>query len=390
MVSEIRPEDATDLCEVGMMKTISIWGATGVIGTKALKIAIQSGYKVVAIVGNTNHKLLIEQAKTAHPEYVGVAEKTAYKQVRDAVSSNGIKVLSESGFNEIATLDVDCCVMAISGHASLMPTFKCLGHAKRLAIATKEAIISGGKLLQDLAKQKGTEIIPIDSEHNSIFQCLQGENTRNVNELIITASGGAFANLEEAELKNVTVKDALKHPNWNMGIKNTVDSATLINKALEIIEASYLFDMDVSKIKAVIHPNSIIHAMVKFSDNSYKTLMSYPDMNLPIAYAINYPNRVECELPALNFEQIGALHFKKPKEWQKRNIDLAYYAVTADKPIAFNIANEIAVTKFIHGEIKFDQIYDFIYDVLARSPEENVKSYEDICAAVEAIRAKNG
>ena len=390
MVFETRSENAANFSEVGMMTTISIWGSTGIIGAKAMKIAIQSGYRVVAIVGNTNHKLLIEQAKTAHPGYVGVAENTAYTIARDNLHSNDIKVLPESGFNEIAQLDVDCCVMAISGNASLVPTFKCLGHAKRLAIATKEAIISGGKLLQDLAKQQGTEIIPIDSEHNSIFQCLQGENINAVQELILTASGGAFVNLEENELAHVTVQDALKHPNWNMGVKNTIDSATLINKALEIIEASYLFDMDVSKIKAVIHPNSIIHAMVKFSDNSYKTLMSYPDMNLPISHAINYPHRIECELPALNFEQIGTLQFKKPKEWQKRNIKLAYYAVAENKSIAFNIANEIAVNKFVHRELKFAQIYDFICDVLACSPAENVNSYGDICAAVEAIHTQNG
>lgn len=370
-----------------MMKTIAIWGSTGVIGTKALQIAINLGYKVVALVGNSNHKLLTEQAKLSNPDYVGVAGKDAYTNVKDALNSNKIKVLPKVEFENLAKLDLDCCVMAISGHTSLYPTFSCLGHARKLAIASKEAIILGGSLLRKISKQNQTEIIPIDSEHSSIFQCLQGEKIEYVQELILTASGGAFANLEENELENVEPQDALKHPNWNMGAKNTIDSATLFNKALEIIEASYLFNFDIEKIKAIIHPNSIIHAIVKFIDNSYKSLLSYPDMNLPISYAINYPERPKSHLPELNFEQICNLQLKKPKAWQKRNIDLAYQAVKENKVIAFNMANEMAVSKFVNGELRFSEIYKYVIARLESSPEEKINSFEDINVVIKFIQA---
>ena len=371
---------------MGMMKTVAIWGSTGVIGTTALKIAMDSGYRIVAIIGNKNHKLLIEQAKLAKPEYVGVADRQSYEIVKDTLSIGKIEVLTATEFENLAKLDVTCSVMAIAGHASLQPTFACIGHAQRLAIASKEAIISGGKLLQTVAKEKGTEIIPIDSEHNSILQCLLGENKTSIKELILTASGGAFADFDENEFKNVTLQDALKHPNWQMGIKNTIDSATLFNKALELIEASYLFDINITKIKAIIHPNSIIHAMVKFMDNSYKSLMSFPDMKLPISYALNYPNRCECNLPELDFEQIYNLSFKKPKAWQRRNINLAYYAVQEKKVIAFNIANEVAVSKFITGKLQFAEIYKYVIEILAHSQAENVNSFEDIQAIIQSIK----
>ena len=371
---------------MGMMKTVAIWGSTGIIGTTALKIAMNSGYRIVAIIGNKNHKLLIEQAKLAKPEYVGVADRQSYEIVKDTLSIGKIEVLTATEFENLAKLDVTCSVMAIAGHASLQPTFASIGHAQRLAIASKEAIISGGKLLQTVAKEKGTEIIPIDSEHNSILQCLLGENKTSIKELILTASGGAFADFDENELKNVTLQDALKHPNWQMGIKNTIDSATLFNKALELIEASYLFDINITKIKAIIHPNSIIHAMVKFMDNSYKSLMSFPDMKLPISYALNYPNRCECNLPELDFEQIYNLSFKKLKAWQRRNINLAYYAVQEKKVIAFNIANEVVVSKFITGKLQFAEIYKYVIEILAHSQAENVNSFEDIQAIIQSIK----
>ena len=369
-----------------VMKTVAIWGSTGVIGTKAFRIAMNSGYRIVAIIGNKNHKLLIEQAKLAKPEYVGVADKNAYEIVKDTLQSDETEVLTATEFEDLAQLDVTCNLMAIAGHASLQPTFSCVGHAQRLAIASKEAIISGGKLLQKLAKEKRTKIIPIDSEHNSILQCLLGENKTSIKELILTASGGAFADLEEKELQNVTLQDALQHPNWNMGIKNTIDSATLFNKALELIEASYLFGCDITKIKAIIHPNSIIHAIVRFVDNSYKALIYFPDMTLPISYALNYPKRSEAGLPELDFEQIGRLNFKKPKEWQKRNIALAYQAVKENKVIAFNVANEIAVSQFIEGKLQFTEIYKYIINTLEHAQEEKVNSVEEIQDIIRNIK----
>lgn len=365
------------------MKTISIWGSTGVIGSKALAIATKSGFEVVSIVGNSNHEKLIEQGLALKPRYIGVADVTSFKIVKEAFDSTEIEVLPESEFENLAQLNVDCCVMAISGKAGLRPTFSCLGHAKRLAIATKEAIIAGGKLLQTLASQLGTTIIPIDSEHNSIFQCLQGEDPKSIRKLVLTASGGPFLNLDESELMNVTVEDALKHPNWNMGKKNTIDSATMINKALEIIEAAYLFDIDISKIESIIHPSSIIHGMVEFSDNSIKALMATAEMNLHISYAINYPNRVDCELLSLNFETIDSLRFERPKNWQLRNINLAYQAFNENKVIAFNTANEEAVSLFLNHKINFCEIYKFIQNALDAAQKEACTSIDDIINVIK-------
>lgn len=365
------------------MKTISIWGSTGVIGSKALAIATKSGFEVVSIVGNSNHGKLIEQGLALKPRYIGVADVTSFKIVKEALDSTETEVLPESEFENLAQLNVGCCVMAISGKAGLRPTFSCLGHAKRLAIATKEAIIAGGKLLQTLASQLGTNIIPIDSEHNSIFQCLQGEDPKTIRKLVLTASGGPFLDLDESELMNVTVGDALKHPNWNMGKKNTIDSATMINKALEIIEAAYLFDIDISKIESIIHPNSIIHGMVEFSDNSIKALMAAPDMNMPISYAINYPHRVDCELPRLNLGAIGSLKFERPKNWQLRNINLAYQAFNENKVIAFNTANEEAVSLFLNHKINFCEIYKFIQNTLETAQKEVCTSIDDIINVIK-------
>lgn len=365
------------------MKTISIWGSTGVIGSKALAIATKSGFDVVSIVGNSNHGKLIEQGLALKPRYIGVADVTSFKIVKEALDSTETEVLPESEFENLAQLNVGCCVMAISGKAGLRPTFSCLGHAKRLAIATKEAIIAGGKLLQTLASQLGTNIIPIDSEHNSIFQCLQGEDPKSIRKLVLTASGGPFLNLDESELMNVTVGDALKHPNWNMGKKNTIDSATMINKALEIIEAAYLFGIDISRIESIIHPNSIIHGMVEFSDNSIKALMAAPDMNLPISYAINYPHRVECELPRLNLGAIDSLKFEQPKNWQLRNINLAYQAFNENKVIAFNTANEEAVSLFLNHKINFCEIYKCIQNALETAQKEVCTSIDDIINVIK-------
>ena len=360
------------------MKTLSIWGSTGIIGTKAINVALKYGFKITALIANKNHSKLIEQAKAIHPKNLGVADHKTFEIVKEALSSTDIEVLPATEFENLAQLEVDCCVMAISGNAGVKPTFECLGHAKRLAIATKEAIISGGKLLRNLSLQKSTEIIPIDSEHNSIFQCLLSENPADVKELILTASGGPFVDLDEKDLKDVTVEKALQHPNWNMGKKNTIDSATLINKALEIIEAAYLFDIDISKVKPLIHTNSIIHGMVKLNDASIKALLSSPDMALPISYALNYPNRINCDLPDLDFESIGSLNFKKPKDWQMRNINLAYQAFNENKVIAFNIANEIAISKFLNRELNFCEIYGFIQNILENAPAEKINSARDI------------
>ncbi|MDR3030865.1 MAG: 1-deoxy-D-xylulose-5-phosphate reductoisomerase, partial [Holosporales bacterium] len=222
------------------------------------------------------------------------------------------------------------------------------------------------------------QIIPIDSEHNAIFQCLVNEDINEINKIILTASGGPFLNFEENELNNITPLEALSHPNWDMGKKITIDSATLINKALEIIEAHCLFDIDIEKIEALIHPNSIIHGMVMFQDGSYKSVMSSPNMAMPISFALNFPQRKPCDMKEINFEEIGKLEFQKPKSWQKRNIDLAYWAVKERKTIALNLANEKYVYEFLSGKIKFSEIYEKTYKTLLKSEPESINSAEDI------------
>ena len=367
------------------MKKISIFGSTGCVGKKALNLAILNNFEVVAISGNNNHEEVINQARLCNPKYVCMTNNDSYNIVKSELSSLDIEVLDGSALDDIAKIDIDISVMAIAGNAALSPTFSCLGHAKRLAIATKEAIISGGSFLMNEASKKGTSIIPIDSEHNAIFQCIENENKYDINKIILTASGGPFLDLSENELDMVTSKEALKHPNWIMGKKITIDSATLINKALEMIEAAYLFDMNIEKIEPLIHPESIIHGMVFFNDGSFKASISSPDMNLPISYSLNYPIRKPCFMKSLDFTDIAALTFKQPKSWQKRNMDLAYLAFSEKKVIAFNIANEIAVKSFLQDEIKFSDIYRFVLDIMNTSEKEEINSVGDIFELISQV-----
>ncbi len=368
------------------MKNISVFGSTGSIGEKALRVAKASGFVITAISGNRNYKKLIEQAKYYHPEYVCVTDNKAFKIVNEVLLEENIKVIPKEEINNIAKLKTDCCVMAISGIAGLDPTFSTLGNTKRLAIATKEVIISAGNLLTDLARKTKTEIIPVDSEHSAIFQCIHGEKKEFIKEIILTASGGPFVDFEEKDLKQVTLSDALKHPNWKMGKKITIDSATLINKALEIIEASYLFNFPINNIRSIIHTSSIIHGLVKFNDGSYRASLSFPDMILPISYALNYPHRIDCELPDLGFCKLKTLNFRELKTWQKRNINLAYYAFKEKKVIALNTANEYAISEFLKGKISFCDIYKIIYNTLEKSSREEVCSLNDIKEICKSLK----
>jgi 1-deoxy-D-xylulose-5-phosphate reductoisomerase len=374
------------------MKKISVFGSTGIIGSKAIEIAHSSGFEIVAISGHTNIEKLLKQADIYRPQFVCVTTNDGFQKVREALSNRTeISVLPPDEINNMAKLNVDCCVMSISGNAAIYPTFSSLGYAKRLAIANKESIISGGNILMDLAQRNHTEVIPIDSEHNAILQCISGEQMTDIEEIILTASGGPFLDFEDKDLKNVTIDDALKHPNWNMGKKITIDSSTLINKALEIIEAAYLFSYPIEKITSLIHPNSIIHGMIKFTDGVFKSIISMPDMKLPISFAMHYPKRYDCHTPSIDFAKLENLSFKQPKPWQKRNIDLAYLAFKEKKVIAFNIANEITVNKFLKDEIKFVDIYNVITEILERSQVENIFSQEDIFETITELnnRFKN-
>ncbi|MDR1288930.1 MAG: 1-deoxy-D-xylulose-5-phosphate reductoisomerase [Holosporales bacterium] len=366
------------------MKTCSIFGSTGTIGRKALEVAKDSDFNILAITGRSKADILIEQALKYRPKYVGISHEENYSIVREALfGEKQIEVVPEDEIDELARLDVDCCVMAVSGTTTgVGPTFACLGHAKRLAIASKEPIIIGGKLLMAMAERNGTEIIPIDSEHSAIFQCVVGEDRRSVERLILTASGGPFLDFEESELDAVaTIEATLNHPKWKMGTKISVDSATMLNKAFEIIEAAILFDIDISKITAIMHPEAVIHGLVEFSDGNVKALISPPDMTLPISYAMNYPGRINsCGARMVNLRD---MHFVEQKDWQRRNIGLGYRAFCENKSIALTMADSIAVSRFLDGKIGFTQIYEIIDEILNQSPTEEIKSYDDIRSIIE-------
>jgi 1-deoxy-D-xylulose-5-phosphate reductoisomerase len=346
------------------LKTISIFGSTGHVGKKAFEASLDSGFKIVSLTGNKNQAELMRQASIASPKYVCVSDEESYKLIKEELSSRQINVLPGSEIDNLASLEVDICFMSISGISAVGPALSCLGHAKRLAIASKEAILMVGPSLQLRAPHLGTEIIPVDSEHNSIWQALIGEDMNEVERIIITASGGPFVDLEEGDLANVTLKDALRHPRWTMGREISIDSATLMNKAKEIIEAAYLFGIDAERITPLIHPDSIVHGIVEFKDGFSKAMLSHSDMMYSISNALNYPKRRRISARKLDLMHTASINFREPKQWQRRNMDIAYRVLQEGMVADFVNANDRAVSLFIDGSIKFNEIYWFIINEL--------------------------
>jgi 1-deoxy-D-xylulose-5-phosphate reductoisomerase len=342
-------------------------------------------FEIECLVAKSNYVELARQAVIAHPKYVSV-DSEFVKITKELLNGKSIEVLPNEEVTDLAQLDVDIVGMAISGTAGLAPSFACLGHAGTLAIATKEAVICGGRLFIDQAHAKNTRIIPVDSEHNAIYQCLQNRNMEHVDKIILTCSGGPFINRSKGELDDITISDALKHPKWEMGAKITIDSATLLNKSLEIIEASFLFGIDIEKVEAIIHKESIIHGMVKFKDSSIISLMSVPDMRIPINYAflINMYEHGGSELDPC----LSTLSFQRFNDWQKENVELAYEVYNEEKCIAFTIADEIAVQRFLGNKIKFKDIPTFIRKILESSERERASSVSDIIEICERISLK--
>jgi 1-deoxy-D-xylulose-5-phosphate reductoisomerase len=363
-----------------MKKRISIFGSTGVVGQKGLSVLAQNqgSFELICLSGHSNHSLLIEQALRYKPRYVLVSSDKSYKIVKDALK-DGIEVLSGEDWERALAEKTDVILMAISGIAAIKPTFSCLGKTKTLAMANKETIVCAGKLFTSLAEQTETKIIPVDSEHSGIFQCLLGEDIAFVEEILITASGGPFRNKTSIdELRNVSAEEALNHPNWTMGPKITIDSATMINKAFEIIEASILFNISTEKIKTTVHPQSIVHSIVCFIDGSWKANLGFPDMITSVSYALNFPTRKKVAAQSINFERIQALEFREPNSWQRDSINLAYTAFYERKMIAFTVANEKAVSLFLRNQIKFTDIFTIITESLEKALPEKVTSAEDI------------
>ncbi len=348
------------------IKNIAILGSTGSIGTQALEVIRQNPDRFHAFVltANSNASLLIKQALEFNPEYVVIAEQSKLDEVKSALRNTEIKVLC--GQDELcATLEqpeISLVLTAMVGFAGLIPTLAAIRAGKDIALANKETLVVAGDLVTSLAKEHGVKILPVDSEHSAIFQCLAGEEQNPIEKIYLTASGGPFRGKDRDFLATITRKEALKHPNWVMGEKITIDSASLMNKGLEVIEAKWLFDLDVSQIDVIVHPQSIVHSLVQFRDGSMKAQMGLPDMKLPIQYAMAYPERIENAFPRFNFTDFPNLSFEQADKTTFRNLALAFDALNAggNMPCVINAANEVVVAEFLKDRIGFLKMSDII------------------------------
>ncbi len=348
------------------VKNIAILGSTGSVGTQALEVISENNllFKIFLLTANANAELLIEQALRFEPKYVVICEESKYLQVKDALKNKSIKVLAgiEEVINLVTHPDIDIVLTAMVGFAGLRPTIAAVKAGKDIALANKETLVVAGELITTLAKKHNVNILPVDSEHSAIFQCLVGEEKNPIDKIILTASGGPFRGKSIDFLSRVTLQDALKHPNWVMGAKITIDSASLMNKGLEVIEAKWLFDLEADQIDVVVHPQSIIHSMVQFTDGSVKAQMGLPDMKLPIQYAFSYPERLKNNYKRLDFANYPSLTFEKPDMVTFRNLAFAYSALKqgGNMPCIINAANEIAVAGFLNKKVGFLSMSDVI------------------------------
>lgn len=340
-------------------KGVAILGSTGSIGTQALDVieAHSDKFTVEVLTVNRNSELLIQQAKKFKPNTVVIADESKFKEVQDALWPEDIKVFAgKEALAQVVEMDsVDIVLTALVGYAGLKPTLAAINAGKNIALANKETLVVAGEIVTQLAREKGVNIYPVDSEHSAIFQCLAGEFHNKIEKIYLTASGGPFRGKTKEELANVTKAQALKHPNWDMGAKITIDSASLMNKGLEVIEAKWLFALNTDQIDVIVHPQSIIHSIVQFEDGSMKAQMGLPDMKLPIQYAIAYPNRISSDFPRFNFMDYPNLTFEQPDRKTFRNLDLAYQALDKGGNAAclLNAANEVTVQAFLEDKIKF-------------------------------------
>lgn len=366
------------------MKNISILGSTGSIGTQALEVIRfnQNMFNIIALSGNNNIDLLEKQILEFKPKYVAVYNEKNALKLKNRLKNINTKVLyGMEGLIEICSLDeVDIVLTSVVGTLGLTPTLRAIEKKKTIALANKETLVTAGKLVMDEARRNGVSIIPVDSEHSAIFQCLQGNKLSNVSKLILTASGGPFRGRNKFELENIDVSEALKHPNWNMGNKITIDSSTLMNKGLEVIEARWLFDLNVEKIDVVIHPQSIIHSMVEFIDGSILAQLGVPDMKLPIQYAFTYPERYKSFGERLDFMKFNKLTFEAPDFKTFPCLELAYEALKIGEtmPAVLNAANEELVYKYLSNKISFYDIPKGIEKAMEKHCIIKNPSIEDI------------
>ncbi|MEP0368521.1 MAG: 1-deoxy-D-xylulose-5-phosphate reductoisomerase [Cyclobacteriaceae bacterium] len=375
-------------------KGLAILGSTGSIGTQTLDVIERhpDRFSVEVLTAQNNAKLLIAQAVKFKPNTVVIGNEDLYDEVFSALDSLDIKVYS--GANALASVvemeTVDTVLTALVGYSGLKPTIKAIEAGKTIALANKETLVVAGQLVTQLAMERGVNILPVDSEHSAIFQCLVGEFHNPIEKLILTASGGPFRGRSRSDLAKITKEQALKHPNWDMGAKITIDSATLMNKGLEVIEAKWLFGVGLDKIDVVVHPQSIIHSLVQFEDASIKAQLGLPDMRLPIQFAIGYPERLKADFPRFSFLDYPQLTFEQPDTETFQNLQLAYNALEkgGNMPCILNAANEIAVEEFLKDNIGFLQISDVIAECLEKVGYIREPNLEDYVSTDELTRVK--
>jgi 1-deoxy-D-xylulose-5-phosphate reductoisomerase len=367
-----------------MKKRIAIFGSTGSIGTQALDViaANPDKFEVEILTAHSNDTLLVQQAKKFNPNAVVIVNAAKYNVVKEALADTDIKVFSgEKSLEEVALFDTyDMMIAAIVGFAGLKSTLKAIEAGKAIALANKETLVVAGDIVMQKAVEKRVPIIPVDSEHSAIFQCLVGETRNKIEKIVLTASGGPFLGKKPNFLVNVKKEHALQHPNWNMGAKISVDSATLMNKGLEMIEAKWLFNLQPEQIQVIVHPQSIIHSMVQFEDGSIKAQMGLPDMKLPIQYALSFPQRIPNKFPRYDFSRPSSLHFEQPDIKTFRNLALAGEALnkSGNMPCIMNAANEIAVYGFLRNRIGFLDMTELVeraMDKITHIPKPTLEEY---------------
>lgn len=368
-----------------MNKTVSVLGSTGSIGTQSLEVCEKHGFRIYGLSANNSTDLLEQQTRKFRPEYVCIYNEEKYAELKQRLSDTGVKVLcGMDGLCEIASLEQNDIVLnSVVGMVGLLPTLTAINAGKDIALANKETLVAGGEIVMSSAKEKGVTIYPVDSEHSAIFQCLQGNKREQLSKIILTASGGPFFGKTYEDLKNVTKADALRHPNWSMGSKITIDSATLMNKGLEFIEAKWLFDLEPEQIEIVVHRQSVVHSAVEYNDYSVIAQLGVPDMKIPIQYALLYPDRFECPTKRLSLTDYGSLTFEKPDYETFRCLSSAIKAIKLGGayPCLVNSANEEAVKAFLNDEIPFIEIGEIVSSVTEKFAPAQITDYKDVVRA---------
>ena len=375
------------------LQDITILGSTGSIGTQTLDVirTHTDRFRARILTAGRNWRLLADQALEFSPELVVIADESAYKPLRDALRGTDVEVAagSQAIIDAAERLDNDIIVGAMVGYSGLRPTLKAIEKGKTIALANKETLVAGGRIVTDACRRTGATLLPVDSEHSAIFQCLQGESHDAIRKIILTASGGPFRALPADRFDDITPEQALQHPNWSMGAKVTIDSASMMNKGFEMIEARWLFDVDPEDIEILVHPESVIHSMVEYRDGSVKAQLGLPDMRMPIRYALGYPERLPSPAPRLSLAEYGKLTFQEPDRAKFPLLQLAYDVIAAggNAPTVLNAANEVAVKAFLENKIKFTDMHSLSVQTLSQIPNTPITTADDIADAHQRATA---